>query len=565
MSLDPVEASFILGSALDKMSADPLEYWTPASEIQARVVAEAGRGEILAGGGNKSGKTNLADLFVALAEGKEMLGGIPLPAVPQPSSWVVCSLDFTQQLLSVQPKYLKALGRWPHKARFEGDILRGLRVKYIGCKSDDPRDWSLITFVSAKNLQAGVGFRGNGYHCDEPPPMWLLSELRKMADAGSIVIGVVSCTFLKRSQWQPMRADYGDPRLTEGKWNGRFLRLRMPAYNPNDLDDVTMGNRFLTRADKEDLQAKYANMPDAERLARILGLEMDTSGANPLRAALDELQRLHAKARNGEETPWAVEREVPTRHGKELVTETVMVESWEDDPRSAHRYRIWIDTSLGIADGMHDPGMIQVCDVTDGVQVARYEGFLGEYGLGILGGGLSKKWNDAEVYVGTTGGYGDSCLSGLRMAGCRSIYTRTIVGKDGIIDRHDIGFKETEGTRTDGFGALLEAFKASAAGSPWLTIRSPEDLAQLIDLQVDDKNRIIRVPGVHHGEAAVLLGRFAVACSPEKRRQRIPESAQRQSPSPLDILKKQAGQHVPVRRGYGERLMPRQRLRYRRY
>lgn len=567
-SLDPVEASFILGSALQKMSADPLEYWTPASDIQARVVREVGNGEILAGGGNKSGKTNLlADLFVALAQGREHLGGIPLPSVPQPSNWVSCSLDFTQQILSVQPKYLRAVGDWPHKARFEGDTLRGLRIKYIGCKSDDPRDWSLITFVSAKNLQSGVGFRGNGYGCDEPPPLWLLAELRKMGDAGSIVIGVIGCTFLKRSQWQPIRADYGDPRVTEGKWNGRFLRLRMPAFNPNDLDDVTMGNRFLTRADKEDLLAKYANMPEAERMARILGLEMDTSGANPLRRVLDEIQRLFEKARNGEETPWDVEREVPTSHGKELVTETVLVESWEDAPRPEHRYRIWIDTSMGIDDGIHDPGMIQVCDVTDGVQVARYEGFLGEYGLGILGGGLSKKWNDAEVYVGTSGGYGDACLSGLRLAGCRSIYTRPIIGKDGIVDRTDIGYKETGSTRTEGFGALLEAFKASQAGSPWLTIRSPEDLAQLIDLQVDvdHNNQIIRVPGVHHGEAAVLLGRFAVACSPEKRRQHIPEGAQRQSLSPLDVLKKQAGQPVPIRRGHGARLMPRQRLKYRRY
>jgi len=142
-----------------------------------------------------------------------------------------------------------------------------------------------------------------------------------------------------------------------------------------------------------------------------------------------------------------------------------------------------------------------------------------------------------------------------------------MISSTGIIDRHDIGFKETEGTRTDGFGALLEAFKASAAGSPWLTIRSPEDLAQLIDLQVDveHNNRIIRVPGVHHGESAVLLGRFAVTCSPDKRRQSIPEAAQRQKPSPLDLLLKQAGQPVPIRRGNGSRLMPRQRIRYRRH
>jgi hypothetical protein len=560
---DHAQDALVLGTALDRLRADPLAYWTPASDEQRRVVEELGRGEILFGGANKAGKTDIAKAFVALARGKRDLGGILLPAVPQPSAWVVSSLDFTQQLLSVQPKFMRAVGDWPHKPRRDGEVLRNLRIKYEGCRSDDPDDWSLITFVSAKNLQAGVGFRGNGYLCDEPPPMWLLNELRKMGDAGSLVIGVIAATFLKRSQWQPLRADYPDPRRNEGKWVGRFLRLRAPAFNPDDLDDTSVGNRFLTRADKEDLLAKYANLPESERMARLLGLEMDTSGSNPLRAVLDEMQRQHDQARDGEVIEWKVAREVPTRAGKQLVTETVEVESWEDGPRPGHLYRIWIDTSGGIADGLHDPGMVQVGDISDGVQVARYEGFLGEYGLGVLGGGLSKKWHDAEVWVGTTGGYGDTCLSGLRAVGCRNVHTRQVKGGDGVIDRTDIGFKETEATRTEGFGALLEAFKAAQMGSPYLTIRSRDDLAQLIDLQVDDKGRIIRVPGVHHGESAVLLGRFAVACSPEKRRQFIPPQAQRRAPSPGDLLRRQAGERVPIRRGNGTRLMPRQRLKWR--
>lgn len=560
MSHDPVESALVISAALDKLKADPLEYWSPASTEQRQVIENLGRGEILYGGGNKAGKTDIAKVFVALARGKQHLGGIQLPTVPQPSAWVVSSLDFTQQLLSVQPKFVRAVGDWPHKPRMEGEVMRGLRIKYEGCRSDDPRDWSLVTFVSAKNLQAGVGFRGNGYLCDEPPPLWLLNELRKMADAGSIVIGVIAATFLKRSQWQPLRADYPDPRRNEGKWTGRFLRLRAPAFDPNDLDNTEMGNRFLTRADKEDLLAKYANMPESERLARILGLEMDTSGANPLRAVLDEMQRQHDLARDGEWSEWKVSREVPTRAGKELVTETVEVESWEDGPLPGHIYRLWIDTSLGIADGQHDPGMIQVGDITDGVQVSRYEGFLGEYGLGVLGGGLSKKWNNAEVWVGTTGGYGDACLSGLRAVGCRNIHTRQIAGRDGIVDRTDIGFKETEATRLEGFGALLEAFKAAEMGHPFLTIRSRADLAQLIDLQVDDKNRIIRVPGVHHGESAVLLGRFAADCSPEKRRLRIPERAQPIPESPVDVFRRDMG--LPPRpRASAPR--PRGRFRYR--
>ena len=55
-----VESALILGGALDKLRADPLELWTPASKEQRQVVENLGRGEILFGGGNKSGTTAIA-------------------------------------------------------------------------------------------------------------------------------------------------------------------------------------------------------------------------------------------------------------------------------------------------------------------------------------------------------------------------------------------------------------------------------------------------------------------------------------------------------------------------
>lgn len=552
------QSAMVMQAALARRKADPLAYWQTASREQETAIAELGRGEILYGGANKAGKTTFAYPFVALARGLRSIAGINLPSVPQPSSWVVASLDFTQQQLSVQPKYLRAVGTWPHKALWDRDTLRSLRVKYEGCQSDDPKDWSLITFISAKNQQAGTGFRGNGYHCDEPPPMWLLSELRKMGDAGQLVIGIITATMLRRSQWQPLRQDYPEPTRNEGRWVGRFLRLRAPAFNPDDLDDSTVGNRFLTRADKEDMLAKYQNDPTFE--ARILGREIDTSGSNPLRAVLAEMQRQHDAAREGVLTEWKVAREVPTREGKQLVTELVEVESWEDGPRDSSRYRIYVDTSLGLADGAHDPGMVQVVDMTARAQVCRYEGFIGEYGLGVLAGGLSKRWNDAEVKVATTGGYGEACLSGLRAVGCRNIFTTQVTSRTGAIDRTDIGWKETADTRLEGFAALREAFVAASAGHPYLTIRSRADLAQLIDLQIDGKDRIIRIAGVHHGESAVLLGRWAADVSPDKRQRSVPERARERAGSPAELMARSAG--MPLSRSTG-RAMPKQRLRYR--
>lgn len=559
---DDARNALILTRGLADLRANPLDRWQPMSDAQERVLEELGRGEILVGGGNGCGKTELAKIFVAMAQGREELAGYQLPAVPQPSYWVVSSLDFEQQKQSVQPKILQAIGESPHHLTWDREVLRSVRVRYKDCRSDDPRHWSRITFISCKNLQAGVGFRGSGYLCDEPPPIWLLKELRKMGEANSLVFGVIAATMLKRSQWQPLRADYPDPARNEGKWVGRFLRLRQPTFNPDDLDDEDFGNRALTREHKEYLLAQWANLTPGERLTRILGMETDESGSNPLRAVLEQIQREHEAARNGTWSEWKVSREVPTPQGKQLVTETVEVESWQDDPTPGHVYAVLLDTSLGIADGAHDPGQAQVVDMTAGVQVARYEGFLGEYGLGVLGGGLSKKWTNAEVYVGTTGGYGDACLSGLRAVGCRNVHTRQVKSRDGRIERTDLGFKETEATRLEAFGALRECFTAAQAGRPWFTIRSPEDLAQMLDIQVDDKNRIIRVPGVHHGESVLLLGKAASMCSPEIRRRRIPPASLPVPLSPVDVYRKDMG--LPPRprpRELGPRVRTRGRWR----
>jgi hypothetical protein len=563
-AFDPQAASLIMNAGNRLMLADPLELFTPMSDEQERVLHEIGRGEILVGSGNQAGKTTLGKMFVAMAQGREFLGGIRLPRIPTPNVFVVASLDFEQQRLSVQPKYLEAIGTWPHKPEWDRETLKSLRIRPIGHRDDDPKTWSLISFISAKNLSAGTGFRGNGYHCDEPPPMWLLRELRKMAQPGEICVGIITATMVKRSQWYPMRLDYPDPTQNTGKWLNGFLRLRAPAFNPDDLDDISVGNRALTRSDKQRLMDLYANDPDRD--ARILGLEIDTANTSPFRHVMDELQRQFERARPGVKELIEVTREVPTTDGKVAVTELVDLEVWEKAKPNCI-YKLILDTSMGIDDGRHDPANLNIVNMTEGRQAARYSGFVGELGSGVLAGLLSRRYNDGFVRVGTTGGYGDTCLTGLRLVGCRNIDTRDIVGKDGKLQRTMIGYKEDAGTRTAHATALIDVFKSARMGAPYYQIQSPDDLAELIDLTFNSKDRVAPQSGLHdealavHGEAAMLL-------APDRKRRAIADSKQRSPMGPIEMMRRAMGlPRRPDDASPGSARprfsMPKQRARYR--
>jgi len=551
--LDPQQAAAILEGGIGRMRADPLESWRHQSRAQRIVLEQCGRGEILVGGGNKSGKTSIAALFVALARGERSLDGVELPAIPQPSEWVVTSLDFEQQKLSVQPKYLAMIGDWPHDAHWDREVLKSVRIKYQGCKSDNPKDWSRITFISCKNLQAGTGYRGNGYHCDEPPPMWLLQELRKMAEAGQLVVGVITATMLKPSQWRPLRLDYPDPHANEGKWVGPFLRLRQPAFNPNDLDDELLGNWALTRRDREDLLAKYAN--DPLRDARILGLEVNTEGDSPFRSVFDAMQADLDRCRPGQEIEWKVSRKHYRGTQQIVTTDIIGLESWAD-VNPAHVYRVIVDPSLGIAGDGRDPTLVEVFDMTDRIQVARWSGYIGEFGAGTLGGSLSKHFNDAKVRVFVTGGYGQGGLDGLAAVGCRAIDTRDIKDRSGRLLRKDVGIVEDAESRSRHVSAIVQAYEAHRRGHPYITLNSREDIAELMDLTLDDKNRPVTKAGAHD-EALAVVGEFCWLANPSTPAPAIRPERQRIPLSPIDKMRLEAG--LPIRKFDGARPRPARR------
>jgi hypothetical protein len=525
---------------LASLRDDPQEHFRCTSPEQRRFLAELRYGEIYLHSGNKFGKTTIgAQAGVALAKCLTHLDGVELPALPSPNVGIVLSLDYKQQRLSVQPAYLAALGNWPHKAEWNGATLVSLRVKPIGCKSDDPRDWSLILFYSQENRRSGVGARGHWVHADEPPREEIWREVRKMAEPGALFISFITATALKRSQWYWLREDY--PVEYEGKRVNGFLRLRAATFNPDDPDDMSVGNAAIPPAERRELLRLYAS--DPHRIARITGIEIDTANASPFKAVYDELRRWLDDATEPEWTDWKVSREVLTAEGKKLVSETVEVASWEE-PDPACVYRIIADTSLGIDDDEHDPCMAQVVNMTTGQQAARYRGYLGEYGLGVLCAGLSKQYGEARVDPAVTGGYGSAFLSGLRAAGCRNVVSHTTPAKNGALERTHIGFTENAESRGMFAAAIREALVGSQQGVRWLTVRCREDVLELMDLSMDAKGRVVHDDG-SHDEAFVTLGRAATLLLPKTREQRIPRVVQRNvvtpTRSPMDLLRSSIG------------------------
>src|SRR5262245_55186383 len=86
---DPYRDVLVMSRGLEQLAADPLSRFAIASKEQRQAIENLGRGEILYGGGNKSGKSHLlAAVGLSLAQGRRELAGIALPALPTPCNIV---------------------------------------------------------------------------------------------------------------------------------------------------------------------------------------------------------------------------------------------------------------------------------------------------------------------------------------------------------------------------------------------------------------------------------------------------------------------------------------------
>lgn len=468
---------------------DPLSVWHHASEesrIATRMLSVA---EVFARWPNWSGKTTWgAAAVISMLQGRPTLDGEPLPIVRNPAAAVLV-LDYGQQKFSVQPAYLEALGEWPHRATYKGDgILSTLRVKPL-CGGDDPAGWPMATFISQENPRAGTGARVPIVHADEPPVEGVWREFRKSKRYGGRSIRLITATPLVRRQWFWLREDY------KGCY-GAVHRGRVEVH----MSDVRHA-RIVDASRYQELLDEYLGDPLIR--ARLTAEYVDTSGCSPwgdLYAVLDEME---AACREPHMESWAITREVDGDKGREKVAHKVQVERWEKASKG-ERYYIAVDPSLGINDERHDPGGLHVRRVSNGELVARYNGYCGAYGLGVLAAALARDYGDAVVDPETTGGWGGPVLTALTDCGYGNVARQRKEVQPGKWETQ-LGFKTTDQTRPAMFAATQEWLRDWTRGIREAKCPSRGVLQSLRDLILDERNRPVAGPGLHD-EDAILWG-----------------------------------------------------------
>jgi hypothetical protein len=497
---DPAHLAARVRLSLAATARDPLTHWRFAvprlREAMRLFVGPDPIDELHMRGPNKTGKTLTKTAFVlACLQKKKTLDGVPLPTWPGPVKALQLVLDNPQQLLSVKPAYLELLGGWPAHVRYNGDYLASIRVMPEGGDPEDEREWSVIYFLSQKNPDTGRGARADIVDFDEPPDMFFLRELRKAGRAGRRSIRVIGETPEHLREWAELREDYGDtPRRSIRRVDQDRAEVRW------SLDEVE--GWVLSEAEKAKLRRSYAN--DPLRDAREHGDYTNAEGSTPWgEQGMLTLLELRASCVTPTEEAWTVTREV-TEAGETAKVLEVPVQVWAG-PKAGSRYYIDIDPASGVDDGKHNPAGLHVSEMGSGDLVARWNGYLAPYSLGVLAAGLARQYHDAAIDVEMKDHWGANVVRGVQASRYGNLCFEQRELRPGQWAK-EVGFDQNEETKAIIIGQIQEWLAAYRAGHQYAACPSRHVIETLINAELDERGKVVAGPGVAHGEDLILWG-----------------------------------------------------------
>lgn len=479
--------------------ADPLSEFsfTHAGRVhtsQRQLVEHVVQGhETALEGGNQSGKTiGGAALVVALAQGRQRLGDVALPAIGQPSVWWVLTQTYKQQVESTQSAIERWLGTWPHVIRTVPGVAEAAQlilVKPLHVKSDDPKKWSRIWFHVQQTGQTLPGGRVDGVWADEPPDVdcWAEATARGRGPGKPFLLWI-TYTPIKRREWEPLRERFKacDNQVVQGR-----IRLRATVFD----------NPWLTPDYLESLKNLWRDRWDTD--ARLYGAEVDDTGRCPFTSTAELAKAMglwQSRCRLPVRVPYQVLSETGW-NGSAKVPKTVEVERYHPF-EVAETYYGLVDPSLGIPDAQHDPGALHVYSMMRPRLVERWTGYLDPYALGWLAGKVMKGRASDQLDIEMNDNLGIQVMRGARDAGHDNFAGDVREDKISGTMENVLGWKTTATNRGGFIAAVLQLL-----GEDSVLIESQGVIDTLRGIVVNPQGRT-EAGYRKHDEDMILLGRF---------------------------------------------------------
>lgn len=461
--------------------ADPLTYWKPKSWVQ-RALLSCWRefpdlDELYWHASNSGGKTDgCASLALALLQRRTHLDGIPLPKMPEQVFGVLLVHSYKQAVLSSIRALREKLGKWPHHEVPASDDCPGvIYVRQIGNESEDRSTWSRL-FIYPRDGEVPDGLRLAFAWADEPPDQEMWRELRFRATSGQRFIRFIGATPKLKKFWGWLLSDYekqcGKIEGREDTWhetvsNGR-LRLQSSIYD----------NKALTPTDIARAERDAENDPEKE--ARLYGKHVDATGSNPWSYAV--LARWRARCVDPKVEWLVIQAERDAGAGKILSEIACELQVW-DDYDFLDSYYIPLDPAKGIN---KDPDGLHVWSIRKNKLVARLNASIGGFGLGMAAAMLGKRYGNALVDPAVTGGYGESVLTGLRVADYWNINRQEFFDRETKEWASRLGYNEDQAFAAKIRGAIDRAILTDSCEIP-----SADVISCLTHCQFDENGKIV--------------------------------------------------------------------------